>query len=171
MEYRKAQFWAQFFFLLYINDLWSVSNVLKFVLFADDTNIFCNRLARNPGLASATTNVTTRKIVKSNLPQNRNIDVGGDVDGNTTHPFWKHARAKAARNDKRADGGNTQNNGRERPTHTSRSQPQQRANAESCEYCAEPGHFTRDCGFRDFATCRQCGQQDQEHKFCGRYRY
>ena len=28
------------FFELYINDLCSVSNVLKFVLFADDTNIF-----------------------------------------------------------------------------------------------------------------------------------
>ena len=126
-----------------------------------------NMLARNLGLASATTNVTTRKIVKSNLPQNKNID----VDGDTTHPFWQHARAKAARNAKRTDGGNTQNNGRERPTHTSRSQPQQRANAESCEYCAEPGHCTRDCGFRDFTTCRQCGQHGHNQKFCGRYRY
>ena len=30
------------FFLLFINDLCNVSNLLKFVLFADDTNIFCS---------------------------------------------------------------------------------------------------------------------------------
>ena len=29
-------------FLLYINDICNVSNLLKFVLFADDTNIFCS---------------------------------------------------------------------------------------------------------------------------------
>ena len=29
-------------FLRYINDICSVSNLLKFVLFADDTNIFCS---------------------------------------------------------------------------------------------------------------------------------
>ena len=28
-------------FLLYINDLYNTSKILKFVLFADDTNIFC----------------------------------------------------------------------------------------------------------------------------------
>ena len=28
-------------FLLYINDLCNASKVLKFILFADDTNIFC----------------------------------------------------------------------------------------------------------------------------------
>ena len=28
-------------FLLFINDICNVSNLLKFVLFADDTNIFC----------------------------------------------------------------------------------------------------------------------------------
>ena len=29
-------------FLLYTNDMCNVSNLLKFVLFADDTNIFCS---------------------------------------------------------------------------------------------------------------------------------
>ena len=29
-------------FLLYINDIFNVSPVLKFILFADDTNIFCS---------------------------------------------------------------------------------------------------------------------------------
>ena len=29
-------------FLLFINDICNVSNLLKFVLFADDTNIFCS---------------------------------------------------------------------------------------------------------------------------------
>ena len=29
-------------FILYINDIWNVSPVLKFILFADDTNIFCS---------------------------------------------------------------------------------------------------------------------------------
>ena len=29
-------------FLLYVNDICNVSNLLKFVLFADDTNIFCS---------------------------------------------------------------------------------------------------------------------------------
>ena len=29
-------------FLLFINDIYNVSNLLKFVLFADDTNIFCS---------------------------------------------------------------------------------------------------------------------------------
>ena len=39
--YYKDQHWVQFF-LLYINDICNVSNLLKFVLFADDTNIFCS---------------------------------------------------------------------------------------------------------------------------------
>ena len=29
-------------FIMYINDICNVSNILKFVLFADDTNIFCS---------------------------------------------------------------------------------------------------------------------------------
>ena len=29
-------------FLLFINDICNVSNLLKFVLFADDTHIFCS---------------------------------------------------------------------------------------------------------------------------------
>ena len=32
----------QHLFLLFINDICNVSNLLKFVLFADDTNIFCS---------------------------------------------------------------------------------------------------------------------------------
>ena len=28
-------------FILYINDMVNVSNILKFILFADDTNLFC----------------------------------------------------------------------------------------------------------------------------------
>ena len=40
-----------------------------------------------------------------------------------------------------------------------------------CEYCAEPGHSTRDCGFRDFVICRQCDQPGHKQKFCSRYNY
>ena len=31
-----------FVYLLYINDLPNVSKILKFILFADDTNVFCS---------------------------------------------------------------------------------------------------------------------------------
>ena len=33
---------GQILFLIYINDICKVSDLLKFVLFADDTNIFCS---------------------------------------------------------------------------------------------------------------------------------
>ena len=39
----------------------------------------------------------------------------------------------------------------------------------TCEFCAEPGHSTRDCGFGDYATCRQCFQQGHKQKFCHAY--
>lgn len=29
-------------FIIYINDIWKVSNILTFLLFAEDTNIFCS---------------------------------------------------------------------------------------------------------------------------------
>ena len=40
MEYPRAQFWDPCFFLLYINDIVNVSNILFPILYADDTNLF-----------------------------------------------------------------------------------------------------------------------------------
>ena len=38
--YHKDQYWVQFCF--FFTSICNVSNLLKFVLFADDTNIFCS---------------------------------------------------------------------------------------------------------------------------------
>ena len=39
--YHKVQFWDQnCLFILYINDICNASSILKFILFADDTNVF-----------------------------------------------------------------------------------------------------------------------------------
>ena len=38
--YHKVQFWDRNCFLLYINDICNASTSLKFILFADDTNVF-----------------------------------------------------------------------------------------------------------------------------------
>ena len=41
--YRKDQYWSSFVSSLHqYYDICNVSNLLKFVLFADDTNIFCS---------------------------------------------------------------------------------------------------------------------------------
>ena len=37
--FRKARYWAQYLFLLYINDMHISSNQLRFVHFADDTTV------------------------------------------------------------------------------------------------------------------------------------
>ena len=39
----------------------------------------------------------------------------------------------------------------------------------TCQFCAEPGHSTRDSGFGDYATFRQCGQEGHKQKFCHAY--
>ncbi len=39
--FRRGQFYAQHFVFPYINDICNVSNLVKFLLFADDTNVFC----------------------------------------------------------------------------------------------------------------------------------
>ena len=38
--YHKALYWARCFFLVYINDICKSSDLLRFILYADDTNIF-----------------------------------------------------------------------------------------------------------------------------------
>ena len=48
-------------FLLFINDICNVSNLLKFVLFADDTNIFCSN--ENVAVLQDTLNRELAKIV------------------------------------------------------------------------------------------------------------
>ena len=47
-------------FLLFINDICNVSNLLKFVLFADDTNIFCSN--ENVGVLQDTLNRELAKL-------------------------------------------------------------------------------------------------------------
>ena len=47
-------------FLLFINDIYNVSNLLKFVLFADDTNIFCSN--ENVALLQDTLNRELAKL-------------------------------------------------------------------------------------------------------------
>ena len=41
MVFLRVPFWDHLLFILYVNDLCNVSDVLQFILFADDTNIFC----------------------------------------------------------------------------------------------------------------------------------
>jgi hypothetical protein len=42
----KALYWDLFFFLLYVNDLVRLSEFFRFVLFADDTNLFATAKTR-----------------------------------------------------------------------------------------------------------------------------
>lgn len=49
-------------FILYINDICSVSNILKFVLFADDTNVFCSGENLQQLLEVTTTEISKLKL-------------------------------------------------------------------------------------------------------------
>ena len=126
-----------------------------------------NRLVKNLGLITTNTNVTSRKKGKQhqrdkeNTPTTNDNRIGDqDNDDELDHEFWQHARTKASR---RA----------QRPTQPQRNQPTRRNTRErhnGCEYCGEPGHGTNECGFRDYATCRQCGQHGHKQKLCASYR-
>ena len=43
VEFRRGPILGPTLFILYINDICNVSNLVKFILFADDTNVFCAR--------------------------------------------------------------------------------------------------------------------------------
>lgn len=40
--FRKVQYWGPLLFILYINDFYKTAKLLKFVLFADDTTVYCH---------------------------------------------------------------------------------------------------------------------------------
>ena len=42
LGYPKDQYWDRCYFLIYINDLPSVSNYFKMIMYADDTTLYCN---------------------------------------------------------------------------------------------------------------------------------
>ena len=37
---------------------------------------------------------------------------------------------------------------------------------ECCEFCAEPNHTTRSCGFKDYVQCHTCGHYGHKQKYC-----
>ena len=41
VEYLRVPFWARSYLFLFINDICNISKLLNFIIFADDTNIFC----------------------------------------------------------------------------------------------------------------------------------
>ena len=123
------------------------------------------------------------------------INDGGDGDGDDvdefSQPFWTRAKSKAGKGETAQHARNNHKNnnnkqrsrlsdhGNHRPADEERSRhgrdtskrlysQAMRSNMQ-CEFCAEPGHCTRECGFGDFAKCRQCGQQGHKQKFCHRY--
>ena len=48
-------------FILYINDIYNVSDILKFILFTDDTNIFCS--GKDIGKLCETVNTELKKLL------------------------------------------------------------------------------------------------------------
>ena len=56
----KSSILGQKLFILYINDLCNISTLLKFILFADDTNIFCS--GKDPTQLSKIINTELRKL-------------------------------------------------------------------------------------------------------------
>ena len=61
------------FFLIYINDLWNVSNIFKLVLFADDTSLFFSH--KDLSILIETVNVELSKLSEWFKANNLSIDV------------------------------------------------------------------------------------------------
>ena len=150
----------------------------------------CNRLMLNLGLTTTKSDVTKRK---NHRRDDKNNNIQQDYDDDTSHSFWQHAKGKVTRHLRRNDNNKNTKQDQHANTkatrHSMRStqpQPQQsRLNTKgrrvpennernfdwgNCDFCAEPGQSTAQCGFNDYAICRQCGQQGHEQKLCAYYR-
>ena len=127
-----------------------------------------NRLARNLGLASATTNVTTRKIVKSNLPQNRNIDVAMIATPPTPFSSMLERKPLAMLSAPMVGIHKTMD---VNDPHTRAAPSHNREPMLSRASTVLNRVIVRTIAVSETATCRQCSQQGHKQKFRGRYRY
>ena len=117
---------------------------------------------------------------------NNTINDGGDGDdtGEFSQPFWTRAKSKAGKalTTQNARNNSNKRNNKQRlhlsdhDIHNTPSRDSRRRSYSdvtrstmTCQFCAEPGHSTRECGFGDYAKCRQCGQDGHKQTFCHAY--
>ena len=107
---------------------------------------------------------------------NNTINDGGDGEdtGEFSQPFWTRAKSKAGKALTIQNARNNSNNSNNKqmlrlsdhdihnpPGRDSRRRSYSDVTRSSmtCQFCVEPGHSTRDCGFGVYAKFRQCGQE------------